>query len=237
MFVSFARLMSYLLLVDTSGENCTLAISADGDVLQEYTAVGMRNHAASLPGLLEKAFQFCKDNNQKISAVCICAGPGSYTGLRIGMSTAKALCFSLDIPLLAFNILNLRLNRTLTENKSYDSYLCIMKAREGEYFTAFSKNLKANQISTSIQTSAQLELLLKNNPNSCIISNGLEAALGTLALAQNSIIVETDMKVDFPHFAKEASRAFYNKHFVNVSAAVPLYIKEPHTTVSKQAAA
>ena len=92
--------MSCILNIDTSTLVCSLALSADGEVLFEKTSFDGPSHAALLGVFVEEALAVLKAKALTLDAVAVSSGPGSYTGLRIGVSVAKGLCFGYGIPLI-----------------------------------------------------------------------------------------------------------------------------------------
>ena len=89
-----------LLSIETSTQVCSAALSIDDKVIDHRINIEGSNHAALLPVYIEDLLQKAREKELKIDAVVLSEGPGSYTGLRIGTSTAKGLCYGMDIPLL-----------------------------------------------------------------------------------------------------------------------------------------
>ncbi|GAB3890313.1 tRNA (adenosine(37)-N6)-threonylcarbamoyltransferase complex dimerization subunit type 1 TsaB [Spirosoma agri] len=94
-----------LLSLDTSTAACSVALHKDGTLLGAYELFTERTSAAMLTTLLEQVVTHSGFALHQVDAIAVAKGPGSYTGLRIGVSTAKGLCFALDKPLLAVNTL------------------------------------------------------------------------------------------------------------------------------------
>ena len=96
---------SIILHIETSTNVCSVALSENGTCLfSKSNAEGM-NHAALLSVFIAEALEVLKPTNRKPDAVAVSSGPGSYTGLRIGVSTAKGLCYGYDIPLISISTL------------------------------------------------------------------------------------------------------------------------------------
>ena len=100
--------MSYILNLETSTKNCSVSIGRNGEIiaLRELNNSGY-SHAEKLHVFIEDVLQEANLKSSDLAAVCVGKGPGSYTGLRIGVSAAKGLCFALDIPLLAIESLKI----------------------------------------------------------------------------------------------------------------------------------
>ena len=89
-----------ILCIDTSTSICSAAICKDGAPIKQCINQEGSNHARLLPLYLEELLSFAREQNLSIEAVALSEGPGSYTGLRIGASTAKGLCYGLNLPLI-----------------------------------------------------------------------------------------------------------------------------------------
>ncbi len=89
-----------ILAIETSTRVCSAAVVADGQVVAECMDRESGNHARQLPLFIDKLLRETRQKGLKLDAVALSEGPGSYTGLRIGTSTAKGLCYGLDIPLI-----------------------------------------------------------------------------------------------------------------------------------------
>ncbi|OIN56022.1 tRNA (adenosine(37)-N6)-threonylcarbamoyltransferase complex dimerization subunit type 1 TsaB [Arsenicibacter rosenii] len=94
-----------LLSIDTSTTICSVALHQNGTLLGNYELFTERTSSAMLTTLIDQVVQHTGFSLSQLDAVAVAKGPGSYTGLRIGVSTAKGLCFSLDKPLIAVNTL------------------------------------------------------------------------------------------------------------------------------------
>jgi tRNA threonylcarbamoyladenosine biosynthesis protein TsaB len=98
--------MSYILNFDTATKNCSVSISKLGKVVafEELNSEGY-SHGEKLHVFIENVMEQAKIEFSDLAAVCVGKGPGSYTGLRIGVSAAKGICFALDIPLISLETL------------------------------------------------------------------------------------------------------------------------------------
>ncbi|WP_235891115.1 tRNA (adenosine(37)-N6)-threonylcarbamoyltransferase complex dimerization subunit type 1 TsaB [Sphingobacterium lumbrici] len=127
----------YIIQIDTATEVCSVSISIEGVALDYIQSSEPNMHASLLTGYIE---QILSRNNLRfsdISAVAVSMGPGSYTGLRIGVSTAKGLCYALDVPLIGINTLESMYSGFVKDvNVNPDSlYFPMIDARRMEVYT------------------------------------------------------------------------------------------------------
>ena len=129
--------MATILHIETSTTVCSAALSHDGRLcLSRVCAEGM-SHASKLPVFINEMLQYCRSHHLQCDAVAVSAGPGSYTGLRIGVSTAKGICYGLNAKLLAIDTLQLTARAALPEIADENALICPMTdARRMEVYTA-----------------------------------------------------------------------------------------------------
>ena len=89
-----------ILCIETSTSVCSAAVCKDGSLIKQCINYEGSNHARLLPMYIEELLSFAREQHMSIDAVALSEGPGSYTGLRIGASTAKGLCYGLNVPLI-----------------------------------------------------------------------------------------------------------------------------------------
>ena len=89
-----------ILCIETSTSVCSAAVCKDGSLIKQCINYEGSNHARLLPMYIEELLSFAREQHLSIDAVALSEGPGSYTGLRIGASTAKGLCYGLNVPLI-----------------------------------------------------------------------------------------------------------------------------------------
>lgn len=137
--------MSLILNIDTSGETAQVSFAKDGRVLHYLGNESQKDHASFLqPAILQLA-KISGIVLNDIDAVAVTAGPGSYTGLRVGMASAKGLCYALKKPLIALNTLEVLTASAILHfagKKMPDRYCPMIDARRMEVFTAiYDKDL------------------------------------------------------------------------------------------------
>ena len=97
--------MAYILSLETATDVCSVALSHESEIIsEEHISDGMR-HSSALTTLIQNTLRSVALSPGDLDAIAISDGPGSYTGLRVGASTAKAMCYAQDIPLIAISTL------------------------------------------------------------------------------------------------------------------------------------
>ena len=117
--------MSLILSLETSAKVCSVAVHDQGKLVTTKEIHIEQSHASKLAVLMDEVIKESRVELNQLKAVAVSSGPGSYTGLRIGTSTAKGLCFALDIPLISIGSLEL-LAFQMSKQKSSNAYLCPM---------------------------------------------------------------------------------------------------------------
>ncbi|MCE5330574.1 MAG: tRNA (adenosine(37)-N6)-threonylcarbamoyltransferase complex dimerization subunit type 1 TsaB [Bacteroidales bacterium] len=224
-----------ILHIETSTNVCSVALSEGLNCLFSKSNDEGMNHAALLSVYIAEALGILKTTTKKLNAVAVSSGPGSYTGLRIGVSTAKGLCYGLDIPLISVNTLQVLAAPAIKSAKQGEKMLfCPMiDARRMEVYTAFfnAGNEMIREVSADIITPDSYVELLANQPV-YFLGNGAEKCKFTLThpnarfidglvpLAENMIPI--------------AERAYTEKQFVDVAYFEPFYLKEFQATTPKK---
>lgn len=157
--------MSLILSLETSAKVCSVAVHDQGKLISSKEIHIEQSHASKLAVLIDEVIRESNTELNQFSAVAVSSGPGSYTGLRIGTSTAKGLCYALDIPLISIGSLEL-LGYQISKQNSAHAYLCPMiDARRMEvYCEVFDSLLNVVQPIEAkvIEPSSFAELLTEN---------------------------------------------------------------------------
>jgi tRNA threonylcarbamoyladenosine biosynthesis protein TsaB len=131
--------MSCLLHIETSTTVCSVALSLDGESFFERASFDGPFHAALSGVYVEEALALLRYREMKPDAIAVSSGPGSYTGLRIGVSLAKGLCFGYDIPLISVPTLEIIAHRAIGQTSTAPSgalYCAMLDARRMEVYAA-----------------------------------------------------------------------------------------------------
>lgn len=127
-----------LLLIETATQVCSVAIAEDGAVVAHRDSGAPNAHSSHLVPFIEEMLSELSLTPNDITAVGVSSGPGSYTGLRIGVSTAKGFCYAQDKPLVAVPTLQSMAELYFRQHPDYDGIVCPMiDARRMECYTAF----------------------------------------------------------------------------------------------------
>lgn len=140
--------MALLLSIETSTHSFSCSLHVDGRPIAYEQSIADQTTASMLAVMIEKLFTETEIKRDQLTAVIVASGPGSYTGLRIGVATAKGICFALSLPLIAINTLHLmayQLRQTITPKE--DFLLCpMLDARRMEvYCTLFDQDINVVQ--------------------------------------------------------------------------------------------
>lgn len=225
--------MSCILLIETSAKICSAALVVDGKVVfSKKNDEGMA-HARLLPGFVDEVLKNL--GGAKIDAVAVSSGPGSYTGLRIGVATAKGLAFGYDAPLIAVPTLEL-LAYTVKSSVEVekDALICPMiDARRMEvYSQLFDVDVKeASETQAEIITEDSYKELLQTGKKVYFAGDGSAKCSGVIT-SENAVFVDS-IEPDAANMAKLAERRLRNGEFVDVAYFEPFYLKDFVATQSK----
>ncbi len=128
-----------ILNIETSGEICSVALTRNGAVEFERESTEGMKHAELLAPYVDEAMEEVRRKGDKLSAVAVSIGPGSYTGLRIGLSMAKGLAYGLDVPLLGIPTLEVVAVKAMFRNREWtgeEILVPMLDARRMEVYTA-----------------------------------------------------------------------------------------------------
>lgn len=220
--------MTYILHIDTSADTGTVALGCDGNLVATKITTDSRNYASVLNNMIDEVLNEAEIALADVAAIALCAGPGSYTGLRIGMATAKALCYVLDKPLLADNKLTLLADQqSHIETAKYDFYVALLPAREKEYYITIHDGNSNCVLSPQHIFEDQLEGLIPQNSSICLVVDTRENLPNNL-VTSNINIIENN-KIIIKKWCKYAFEAWKCNRSVILSSAEPSYLKEVYT--------
>jgi tRNA threonylcarbamoyladenosine biosynthesis protein TsaB len=215
-------MMIYILNIETATRNCSVSLSLNGEtIICKEIAESGYSHAEKLHVFITEVLKEKKVSFQNLSAIAVSQGPGSYTGLRIGVSAAKGLSYSLNIPLIAVDTLE-----TLAKKLNVKSGIIIpmIDARRMECYTAVFnvKHKKTREVKAEIIEQNYFE---EYRDTIHLIGDG--------AMKCKSVLSESKFmfydEIQFPS-ANEMSKIAYDKYkisdFVDVAYFEPFYLKD-----------
>ncbi len=226
--------MAYIIQLETTTKQCSVALSYNGNCISKKVLLAEHfSHDEKLHVFIEEVLQEANVGFSELDAVAISKGPGSYTGLRIGVAAAKGLCFALDLPLIGIHTLELMVQPFIGKAE-YVFFIPMLDARRMEVYTAVFDNSK-----TWIQETNALVLeaqsfydLIGDSP--CLVFGNGASKFKTLQPKINAHFTET---VSYPS-AEDMSRLawleFQKKNFEDLATFEPFYLKDFQTTPPKK---
>ncbi|MDB2620260.1 tRNA (adenosine(37)-N6)-threonylcarbamoyltransferase complex dimerization subunit type 1 TsaB, partial [bacterium] len=213
--------MSTILHIETSTKNCSVSIANCGELMSlKEINTGEYSHAEMLHPLINEALLESKLTIKEIEAIAVGKGPGSYTGLRIGVSAAKGLCFANDIPLISINSLEI-----LAQTVNIDSGLIIpmIDARRMEVYAAIYDNNHNAVRETKAEIIDQDSFLAElQNQKVYFLGDGAKKCKETI-LHNNAVFIENV----FPSAKEMATISFHKfktKTIEDVAYFEPFYL-------------
>ena len=227
--------MSLILSIDTSTATCSVALHQNGTLLGCYELFTERTSAAMLTTLINDVVQQTGFSLNQLDAVAVAKGPGSYTGLRIAVSTTKGLCFALDKPLLAINTL-IGMVEQIRLFFPTETLLCPMiDARRMEVYCAFYNTAGQEIAPTSAQIIDENSFAnwLAQGPV-VFFGDGAEKCRSLLSHQPNAIFPAITVVPSARTVGRLATTAFAEERFENVATFEPFYLKDFMTTQPKK---
>lgn len=229
-----STVMSCILNIDTSTLVCSLALSADGEVLFEKTSFDGPSHAALLGVFVEEALAVLKAKALTLDAVAVSSGPGSYTGLRIGVSVAKGLCFGFGIPLIGIHTLDILAATAIRQQPLADGWLycAMLDARRMEvYATIYDAGLNTIRATSADVVDEQTYAAYLEKGTVCFFGNGAAKCREVIA-SPNAVFIDGIHPLAV-NMIPLAEKAFAAGQFEDVAYFEPFYLKEFQATIAK----
>lgn len=220
--------MANILNIETSTEACSVALTGDCSVLANFEERSGRRHAELLSGFVKQALDEAKSQERKIDAVAVSIGPGSYTGLRIGLSEAKGLAYSLGVPLIGVPTLHIMATNVMFNHHGINlesRFAPMIDARRMEVYTCVLDMWMKEQMPVQplILTPESYGEFLDRGPL-LFMGNAIDKAR-TVITHPNAQWVEgvQPLAADMLALSEKAFRA---GDFIDVAYSTPLYLKE-----------
>jgi len=186
----------------------------------------MRNHATVLNKMIDEVLVESSITLETLSAIAVCGGPGSYTGLRIGLATAKAFCYVLDKPLLLDDKLTLLAWQQYHKNLSkYEFYVSVLPAREKEYYIS-TYNSEFVCLTKPQHAFEEVMKAIVTALNGEILMTGISDLLTESILSTSKITSYEIQTIDMYEWALYAFEGYSCNRFVILSTSEPYYLKQ-----------
>ena len=219
-----------ILNIETSTKNCSVSLAENGKTIicKELSEAGF-SHAEKLHVFIENVLSESNLTYKDLSAIAVSKGPGSYTGLRIGVSAAKGLCYALDIKLIAVDTLQILANQIKIEN---GLIVPMIDARRMEVYSAiFDKNgTKIREVQAQILDENSFQDIQEN----IYFLGDCNQKAKTILTKNNFIFVDDKIFPSANEMSKLSFDKFQNNDFEDVAYFEPYYLKDFLITVSKK---
>lgn len=229
--------MATILNIETSGAPCSAALTSEGMILSHRENFEGRNHATLLSDMIKTCIDYTREHEMQLEAVAVSMGPGSYTGLRIGLSEAKGLAYALDIPLIGVDTLKLLASRVMFSSDEIDPdtiFIPMVDARRMEVYTAAYDFALADLLSPQA-------MILDDNSYSALkasgrpilyFGSGAEKAQQIFTDAPQALYV-ADVEALAVDMIALAERAYAMRDFIDTAYSTPAYLKDFQATTPK----
>jgi len=219
--------LSKILSLDTSTKVCSVAIHEDGALIGSQIYHLQNSHSSLLPVIIQQVAENCEIPLSELNAVALSAGPGSYTGLRIGTATVKGLAFTLNIPIMAINSLDTMIEQIKPFVKSEDVLLPMIDARRMEVYV---KAINGNGIElwdTKPLVVDQSSFDEFQDKKKYLFGNGSDKLKEMFS--EDSFVYISDISPSAIAMGELAYAKFINQEFEDIAYYEPDYLKEFQT--------
>lgn len=227
--------MANILNIDTSGSQCSVALSKDGEIVVGLESSEKMDHSKTLGPFVKQCFDFLKQHEEKLDAVSVAFGPGSYTGLRIGLSMAKGIAFGLNIPLISLSTLEIMAVRAIFTYPDFNGdeiIVPMIDARRMEVYTAaFNSLLKDILPEQSMILNDSSFSELQNIQKILFIGDGTDK-FKELYRDDNAFWLGSDSS-HAKFMVTLSEKKYRDRNFSSLAYTVPNYLKEYQATIPK----
>lgn len=224
-----------ILNIETSTDVCSVAVTYDGMVLCHREDFSGHNHATLLSGFIKDCLDHIAAHEMKLDAVAVSIGPGSYTGLRIGLSEAKGLCYALNIPLIGIDTLKIMAVEVMFTHdiQGDELFVPMIDARRMEVYTAVYNMAFESLVEPTplILTEEAYDSFLAEN-KILFFGNGSDKAQQVITSPNATFIQNVHPLAS--NMLPLAEQAFSRGDFLDLAYSVPLYLKEFQATKPKK---
>ena len=219
--------MSFILNLETSSKNCSVCLSSKGKLIQSFDSEDDSYRHSEL--LTSSIQDILNENNlgvKDLSAVSIGIGPGSFTGLRIGFSVAKGLCYPHNINLIGISSLKIIANSVIKENKNIISL--IKDKGEHYYISKYSSDLiEIMQPKIQLIDSDYISSILDKESIIVVNSNESKEFISQIVKEKTKVFSRTISSIDMISLS---DKSFEEKKFEDIAYIEPMYVKKPYVS-------
>lgn len=217
----------FILSIETSQKVCSAAIHKNGEIIASQTLFNEKSASGLLTPIIEQLLKNCELKPTDLQAVAVAKGPGSYTGLRIAVSTAKGLCFAIDKPLISINTLEAM---TLQIKNYYPNnyiFCPMLDARRMEVYCAiYSQSLEVlEETNAKVIVESSFSNLL-NEKSVVFFGDGAAKCKEILGNNPNAIFLENQIFPNAVTVGQLAFEYYENSLFENLVTFEPYYLKD-----------
>jgi tRNA threonylcarbamoyladenosine biosynthesis protein TsaB len=218
--------MSYILNIETATTVCSVSLAQEEKLLFCKELNEGFTHAENLHLFIDQALKETGIAAKQLNAIAVSKGPGSYTGLRIGVSTAKGLAYALNIPLISIDTLQIMAASAFSKQKEQILYCPMIDARRMEVYTAiFDAKLKAETSTEAFIVDEVSVQKFKAYQKICFFGDGMAKSRELLSLNENAVFLE-EIHPSARYMPALAHEKFLNSHFENLAYFEPFYLKD-----------
>lgn len=218
--------MAIILNIETSTTNCSVAIADKGQVLHSIEMNDGYKHAEQLMPFVNEVMHQSGISFQRLDAIAVSGGPGSYTGLRIGVATAKGIAYAQDKPLIALNSLEIMTDQVVLNHPSFDLYLPMLDARRMEVYTAaYGPNLQSILATRSLVIDSESFHEIGNEMKVIYFGDGSDKCIPILKQRENYTHL-TSIYPSAAFMAPLSFKKFIEQQFESLAYFEPNYLKE-----------
>jgi tRNA threonylcarbamoyladenosine biosynthesis protein TsaB len=217
--------LAQILIIDSAFEQCSVALGNNEEVIAHEVSIVQKDHASFLQPAIKKVCETASIKLSSVDAIAVVNGPGSYTGLRVGLASAKGICYVLNKPLLLLNTLDI-LAFALQKNASAKTgilFCPMIDARRMEVFTAlYDSDLKLSKNYNSVVLDEGFLREEKNEAEVMVGGNG-SPKLKKLPGFENMLFGPVNYAVG--DVVQCALKVYETGNFANLAYSEPFYIK------------
>ena len=220
-----------ILLIETATERCSCALANEQGIVSYAESNEPNSHSAKLSLLIDGLFTQTQYSYSDLSAIAVSIGPGSYTGLRIGVSTAKGLAYALDIPVIALKTCEIFAAPVFEKNHNACCVAMIDARRMEVYASIFHNKKEIKPCSADILEEGIYEEYLSDKENVIFVGNCLEKAKKVFEL--KNYFFDLSVELSAKNMQGLAFEKYNKKEFVDVAYFEPFYLKTFEAAPSK----